>query len=84
MLFQEEVKPWPEFVAPINKSLEPLGMKISQGKLEQDGSEWVGLVNIERDTAAKKASGFSLAHQEYFRQVVREREREKEREGGSL
>ena len=66
----ETVVPLKEFLAPVNKSLEPLGMKIAQGRLEHDGTEWVGLVNTVQDAAAKRASGLTLAQQEYFKRLV--------------
>ena len=47
-------------------------MKIAQAKLEEDGSEWVGLVNTVQDAAAKKASGLTVAQQEYFKCIVSE------------
>ena len=69
-VFIETVVLLPEFLVSINKSLEPLGMKITRGRLEQDGTEWVGLVNTVPDAAARRASKLSMAHQEYFKHVV--------------
>ena len=45
-------------------------MKISIGRKEQDGSEWIGLVNTTKDTVAKSASTLTLAQQGYFKTVV--------------
>ena len=59
-----------EYVAAINKAMEPLGMKLSIGRKEQDGSEWLGLVNTTGDAASKKATAFSPAQLEYFKKIV--------------
>lgn len=66
----EQAAPLHEYVAAINKAMEPLGMKVSLGKKEQDGSEWLGLVNTVRDAAAKKATSFSPVELEYFKKIV--------------
>lgn len=65
--------PFHEFVRVINNQLEPLGFKISMGRLEHDGSEWVGLVNSISDSAAKKgSSNLMLVDLEFFRHCVRD------------
>lgn len=56
----------------VNEALDPLGLKVAMGRMEQDGSEWVGLVNTAIDPAAKKATLMSLPNLEYFRNCVSE------------
>ena len=56
----------------VNEALDSLGIKVAMGRMEKDGSEWVGLVNTVSDAAAKKATLMSLPSLEYFRNCVSE------------
>lgn len=53
-----------------NSRLEHLGMKIQSSQIEQDGSEWLGLVNMCKDDAAKKSTHLTVVQLEYFKLVV--------------
>lgn len=67
-----DVEPVPLYqcIESVNKQIEPVGMKISIARKEQDGSEWIGLVNTTKDTIAKSASTLTLAQQGYFKTVL--------------
>ncbi len=54
-----------------NVTLEPLGMKIHSGKMEQDGSNWIGLVNTCKDEVAKRSTHLTLTQLDFFKTVVR-------------
>ena len=61
----------PELIKSNNDRLEQYGMKLEFGKTEQDGTEWIGLVNTTRDEAAKKSSHMNLCQLEFFKLVVK-------------
>ena len=77
-ILQTTVKPAVQLfkvVEKCNKRLEPLGMKIQSGKMEQDGSEWIGLVNTYKDEVAKRATHLTLVQLDYFKIVVSKRDK---------
>ena len=59
-----------EIIASCDALLEPLGMKIQSGKMEQDGSDWIGLVNTCKDEVVKRSTHLNLAQLEFFKTVV--------------
>jgi hypothetical protein len=61
---------WSDFLATVNKSLDPLDLELSRMRNEITGKEMYALVNRKDDEVARIASDYSPLEISYFRALV--------------